>query len=402
LPDWALSFNDTLFRFVTRGEAYDQLRVFAPLGLIAGVILSQWSARLIARESHGTRRLKLPGRLAIIVSTALLYPALVFAVIHLRCQWLTEGGSIDWAQWRMPYYFVLIGLLVVATTIDFDQYLIPDEITTTGMVIGVAWATLFGHMHLIPMWIDWNDVHPYAGPYIPEWIKQHAHLHGFLWSIAGLVTGAGVTWLARFVSHTVLGVEALGFGDVTLMGMIGSFLGWQPVVLVFLIAPICGLVIGLTMKLIHARRAVPYGPYLGVAAVFVLFTWAWLWVPTRELFGLGPTLVGLGGLMFILLAAMLGLIRLYRSIPVTRRVVRPSTEVVATEIPEATGDPEMTEMETDAATPALSDEGETSATEFTTAEGSPDQSAERGPLRLDELPENATHTNTDESAPLPE
>ncbi len=327
MPDWAFSINDTLFKFVTRGPAREHLQVFAPLGLIVGVFLAQWSSRLIARESNGTRRLKLPARLAIIVATAVLYPALVIAVIHGRCQWLTEGGSIDWAQWRMPFFFALIGLLIVATAIDFDQYLIPDEITITGMVFGVVWATLFAHMHLIPLWIDWNELHPITGPYIPEWIRNHPHWHGLLWSLAGLAIGAGVTWLARVVSRVVLGVEALGFGDVTLMGMIGSFLGWQPVLLVFLLAPICGLVIVLALKLIQARRAVPYGPYLSVAAVLVLFTWRWLWIPTRELFGHWPTLIALGSLMTLTLAALLGLVRLYRSIPVTRRAERapPST-----------------------------------------------------------------------------
>lgn len=330
MPDWAVSINDTLFKFVTRGPAREHLQVFAPLGLIAGVFLAQWSSRLITRESGGSRRLKLPARLAIIVATAVLFPALVIAVIHGRCQWLTEGGSIDWAQWRMPFYFALIGLLIVATAIDFDQYLIPDEITITGMVFGVAWATLFAHMHLIPLWIDWNEIHPITGPYIPEWIKDHPHWHGLLWSLAGLAAGAGVTWLARVVSRVVLGVEALGFGDVTLMGMIGSFLGWQPVLLVFLLAPICGLVIVLALKLIQARRAVPYGPYLSAAALIVLFTWRWLWIPTRELFGHWPTLSALAGLMLVTLAALLGLVRLYRSIPVTRRAERMPSEPVPT------------------------------------------------------------------------
>jgi leader peptidase (prepilin peptidase) / N-methyltransferase len=346
LPDWAVSINDLLFKFVTRGALREQVQVFAPLGLIVGVLLAHWSARLIARESGGARRLKWPARLAIICATAALYPALIYAVIHERCQWLTEGGSVDWAQWRMPYYFVLIGLLIVATAIDFDQYLIPDEITVSGMAIGVAWATLFGHMHLIPLWIDWNDIHPIAGPYIPEWIKNHPHWHGLFFSLGGLTAGAGITWLARFVSHAVLGVEALGFGDVTLMGMIGSFLGWQPVLLVFLIAPVCGLTISLSMKLVHSRRAVPYGPYLGLAALVVLFTWRWLWIPTRELFGHGPTLAGLAAGMLVALATLLGMVRLYRSIPVTRRVDPTATRIAEVNTIEggATSDPEPSDL----------------------------------------------------------
>jgi leader peptidase (prepilin peptidase)/N-methyltransferase len=319
LPDWAISINDFLFRFVTRGSAESHLAVFAPLGFACGVAAAYWSARLIARESGGKRRLGWPARAAIVGAATVLFPGLVVAVIHGRCQWLTEGGSIDWAQWRMPYYFILLTLMIVATAVDFDQYLIPDDITASGALIGIVWATAIGNMQLVPSWIDWNDVHPIFGPYIPEWIREHPHWHGLAFSLAGLLTGAGLTWLARVISRGVLGVEALGFGDVTLMGMIGSFLGWQPVIFVFLLAPMCGLVIGLSYKLLYGRRAVPYGPYLCAAAVIVLFTWRWLWVPTREVFGHWQTLAGLAGILIIGLATLLGLLRLYRAIPVTRR-----------------------------------------------------------------------------------
>jgi leader peptidase (prepilin peptidase)/N-methyltransferase len=121
------------------------------------------------------------------------------------------------------------------------------------------------------------------------------------------------------ISLWVLGMEALGLGDVTLMAMIGSFLGWQPIVFVFLLAPLCGIVMALVLWLTRRRRAVPYGPFLSAAAVLVLFTWRWLWTPTREIFGHWPTLVALAVGVTGGMAALLGLLRLYRAIPVERR-----------------------------------------------------------------------------------
>ncbi len=47
--------------------------------------------------------------------------------------------------------------------------------------------------------------------------------------MTGLIAGGGLTWILRLVSSVLLGQEALGFGDVTLMAMIGSFVGWQPI-----------------------------------------------------------------------------------------------------------------------------------------------------------------------------
>ena len=102
-------------------------------------------------------------------------------------------------------------------------------------------ATCVGNMQLMQIWVDWNHVDPIEGPYIPVWIKLYPHWHGLCYSLAGLVTGAGITWLARLTAQWVLGMEALGFGDVTLMAMIGAFLGWQAAVLTFFLAPFFGL-----------------------------------------------------------------------------------------------------------------------------------------------------------------
>lgn len=319
MPDWVISFNDAFVEFVRFGPVAMHLAVFIPLGALVGAFAARWSAHLIERESERTRQLTRGWWWTIVAATAGLYGALVVAVSQGGCQAVPEGGSIDWVHWRLLHHYALILFLVVATAIDFDQYLIPDEITMIGAAVGIAGAVACGNMQLMHLWINWNAADPIFGPYIPEWIKDHWHWHGLAWSLTGMIVGAGVTWTVRAVSRKVLGVEALGFGDVTLMGMIGSFLGWQPILFIFLLAPMCGVVIGMANKLLHGRRAIPYGPYLAFATVIVLFTWKWLWTPTRDLFGHWPTLVGLAALVTISLAAMLGLIRLYRAIPVKRQ-----------------------------------------------------------------------------------
>ena len=45
--------------------------------------------------------------------------------------------------------------------------------------------------------------------------------------------GGGIVWAVRIIASQALGVEAMGFGDVTLMCMIGAFVGWQPALLIF-------------------------------------------------------------------------------------------------------------------------------------------------------------------------
>ena len=99
-------------------------------------------------------------------------------------------------------------LLIAATVIDLQYYIIPDEITLPGTLIGLTLAIAFGNLQFVPVWIDFN--HPMTavyGPYIPEWVKQNHHLHGLAFSMAGIVAGAGLTWLVRILSEWILQQE---------------------------------------------------------------------------------------------------------------------------------------------------------------------------------------------------
>ncbi len=81
----------------------------------------------------------------------------------------------------------------------------------------------------------------------------------------------------------------MGFGDVTLMAMIGAFLGWQAAVLTFFLGPFFGLAISLwklgvvLQKKLTGRKSsradheIPFGPYLSMAALTLLFSWPWFW-----------------------------------------------------------------------------------------------------------------------------
>ena len=171
----------------------------------------------------------------------LLVGGLTFACLELRVQETPEVRPSElWWRLRPVYHAVLLVLLVICTATDLRTYYILDWATLWGMAIGVTAATLAGDLQLCHVWVDWNaEVPQLRGPEFPAWLAAQPHWHGLAWSLAGLATGAGVTWLARSISSLLLGQEALGFGDVMVMGLIGSFLGWQPVLIVFLLAPLC-------------------------------------------------------------------------------------------------------------------------------------------------------------------
>ncbi len=349
-----------LLRVVTESSAWVALPLFFVAGGAVGVPLAAWidalvhsgpgdapffACRVCGQKIGWLHRVPLVGpllsggrcpgcgtlrrqsELLVQWGTGLLFAALAAALLDQHCQAIPEQGNPAAIHWRLLFQLVLVSLLIVAAGVDLKCYLIPDAITLPGLAVGLTAATLHGNLQLLPLWVDWNGpmVELY-GQYIPDWIKLHSHWHGLAWSLAGAAAGAAITWGVRVLGGWLLGVEALGFGDVTLMAMIGSFVGWQPIVFIFPLAAVGSLCAGLLLKIARARSAMPYGPALSAATLAVLMSWRWLWTPLRTLFGHWPTLLLLGAVFASSLVALLGLLRIYRRIPVERRIQNPVDE----------------------------------------------------------------------------
>ena len=96
-------------------------------------------------------------------------------------------------------------------------------------------------------------------------------MHGILNSLAGAVAGGGSIYLMGVFGKFAFKKEAMGGGDVKLMAMIGSIIGWKLVILTFFIAPFLGAVPGIVLKIRDGSEIIPYGPFLSAAAVISLF-----------------------------------------------------------------------------------------------------------------------------------
>jgi len=259
------------------------------------------------------------------VATSVL-SSLAFGSLYLLmqdgCQTVTEvRPSVSLWQNRLPFQLVFVFLLTTVTVADLLDYMIPDEIIIPGVLIALTFATISGELQMIHVWVNWDDdfVKLY-GPYLPEWMKNHQHLHGFVWSICGLLTGAGLMWAARICAHVVLGMPAIGLGDVTLMAMIGAFMGWQPTLCVLAIAPLAGIVLGLGGRIVTGRSFVAFGPYLCIAAYVVLCAWRALWegLQLKVIFSHWPTVVGMVAGSFVAFCVLLVGLRLFRAMPTER------------------------------------------------------------------------------------
>lgn len=219
---------------------------------------------------------------------------------------------------RYAFHLVLIESLMVATFIDFDLKIIPDGATLPAMFIGVVGSFLFGLLYLVPVWFQEPSVVRLFGIYFPEqyrssfivekvpqWVTLYPHLHGLAVSLVGLVVGGGVVWAVRIIGQWTLRQEAMGFGDVILMAVIGSFLGWQATVTVFVISPLCALLVVAVSIFFKQSREIPFGPYLSLGALLVLLGWPKIWPFMERICHLGPLLPILAIVMMVLLCVCL-------------------------------------------------------------------------------------------------
>ena len=239
---------------------------------------------------------------------------------HASLVWLVNAQYL--------YFLVLAEALLVATFIDFDLMVIPDGVTVPAMIVGLIGGAVLGAPTLWPTWFfsaqELNGMQPLFPAYLqwlftlPEqipWLNAHPHLHGFVNSLAGWVVGGGSVWLVRILGHRAFGREAMGFGDVVLMAMVGSFLGWQPSLMVFfMLAPICALaatvcVLVATFSL-KALGEIPFGPYLSVGALLIVFFWRPWFSQFEIFFSRGPFLFVVFGLMGLLFFPLLLLTRI--------------------------------------------------------------------------------------------
>jgi len=143
------------------------------------------------------------------------------------------------------FFLSLLGAaLIVSTFIDFEHQLIPDVITIPGIFIGLLAGLLF-----------------------PSILGEARPAAAVLNSFTGVLAGGGSIYLMGVLGKLAFKKEAMGGGDVKLMAMIGAFIGWKLVLLVFFLAPFFGALVGIIIKIKEKKDIIPYGPYLSLATI---------------------------------------------------------------------------------------------------------------------------------------
>ena len=181
----------------------------------------------------------------------------------------TLGGLLFLAVWMhygprqvlfVPVGWIWVSLMIVGSMIDFDHKLLPDFVTVGGMILGVVCGGLTTALAFV---------------FYPEealWWK----LYALEQSLLGLAFGFGLLWLIRFLGSKAFKREAMGLGDVFLMGAVGALCGPVAVLVALILSSVFGSIVGLSMVALSKTKfgkfvEIPYGPYICMGCLAWMF-----------------------------------------------------------------------------------------------------------------------------------
>lgn len=127
--------------------------------------------------------------------------------------------------------------LIALTGIDYDTYLLPDNITLPLVWLGLI-ANYFG---LITSFES-----------------------AFWGAIAGYMSLWSIFWLFKLIT----GKEGMGYGDFKLLAALGAWLGWEMLPVIIILSSLVGAVVGIALMVFanHEKtKPIPFGPYLATA-----------------------------------------------------------------------------------------------------------------------------------------
>jgi leader peptidase (prepilin peptidase)/N-methyltransferase len=145
-------------------------------------------------------------------------------------------------QWSTVAALVLTWALIALAFIDLEHFLLPDQITLPLLAVGLLVNAIGGFTDSLS-------------------------------ALIGAVSGYGILWAIYHAHRALTGREGSGYGDFKLLGALGAWLGWKPLLPVILLSSSVGAAIGITLILLRRhqlREPLPFGPFLAGAGWLVL------------------------------------------------------------------------------------------------------------------------------------
>ena len=217
--------------------------VVAILGLFVGQ-LTDWTIKrfkadkkIISKDFAKEYRKKFKPNYILMFLIATIYVTLisVFKISN------TLIGNLDIIK-----YIIITPLLITALVVDYHLQIIPNRLNLTLFEIGLVFAFLYGLSNIA---ISVN-------------------------MLIGMLIGAGAFLTITLLGGLFFGKEAMGFGDVKLMGALGLLFGASNIIIITLISFLIGAILSLILLITKIKKTdeyIPFGPFIVIATFISMY-----------------------------------------------------------------------------------------------------------------------------------
>ncbi len=168
----------------------------------------------------------------------------IVAVLYISLLYF-KGISIDTLK-----FLFLIPMLIIAFMIDYKLQIIPNRLTLTIFETGLVFT------------------------FVTSLLNITGGIDLFMDSILGMLAGAGIFLLITLIGGAIAGKEAMGFGDVKLMGALGLFFGWINIILISVMAFLFAAIVSIVILIARRKKLseyIPFGPFIVVASIIPMY-----------------------------------------------------------------------------------------------------------------------------------
>lgn len=217
--------------------------IISILGLFVGELVNWMNKRLpdekpvITRGAIKEYKEQFKPNYILMILTAVIYVAILYK-FGIKQTFIENLDLIK--------YLILTPMLLSALIIDYKLQIIPNRLNLTIFEVGLVFTFIYGLSNVA---ISIN-------------------------MILGMLAGAGIFLGITLVGGLIYGKEAMGMGDVKLMGALGLYFGLANIIIITLVSFLVGAILSILLLTTRIRKLdqyIPFGPFIVIATFIAIF-----------------------------------------------------------------------------------------------------------------------------------
>ncbi len=219
--------------------------LFGVLGLFVGQLVNWCNQRLPEYKKIFSKEMfkNIKPNYILMIVTSLIYLVMLYN-FGISSEFINNVKLIK--------FLILTPMLLSAFVIDYKLQIIPNRLNLTIFEVGLVFTFIEGM-------INFNIA---------------------IYYLLGMLAGGGIFLLITLIGGLIAGKEAMGFGDVKLMGALGLFFGWPNMIIISLISFLVGAILSIILLITKKKSTseyIPFGPFIVIATFITIL------VPTSVL-----------------------------------------------------------------------------------------------------------------------